>query len=60
MDIVQEELDRLSVKKRSPLKEEATSGKLQIQVVEAHLSRDTEAVGMMDPYVILTAGAQKF
>ena len=28
MDIVQEELDRLSVKKRSPLKEEATSGKL--------------------------------
>jgi hypothetical protein len=29
----------------------ATTGRLRLEVVEARLTRDTEAFGKMDPYV---------
>jgi len=31
----------------------ATSGKLRVHIVQAKLTRDTEAFGKMDPYVII-------
>ena len=36
------------------------SGQLTLQVVEAQLTRSTEMVGKMDPYVTLTYGSEKF
>ena len=38
----------------------ATQGTLRIEVIEARLTRDTEAVGQMDPYCVIETGEQKF
>ena len=31
----------------------ATTGKLILNIIEAKLTRDTEAIGKMDPYVVI-------
>ena len=36
----------------------ATTGKLTLRVVEANLTRDTEVIGKMDPYVQVINGSQ--
>ena len=38
----------------------ATAGKLALTVIEASLTRDTEFIGKMDPYVKISTGQQKF
>jgi len=37
----------------------ATSGKLRVHIVQAKLTRDTEAFGKMDPYVIINTRQQR-
>ena len=37
----------------------ATSGKLKIHILEARLTRDTEAFGKMDPYVVCNTRMQR-
>ena len=37
----------------------ATSGRLTIHILEARLTRDTEAVGKMDPYVVINTRMQR-
>ena len=37
-----------------------TSGTLQLEVVEARLTRDTQSIGKMDPYLMITMRQQKF
>ena len=36
----------------------ATSGVLALTAIEARLTRDTEAIGKMDPFVRITYGQQ--
>ena len=31
----------------------ATSGNLRLEIIEARLTRDTEFLGKMDPYVVI-------
>lgn len=38
----------------------ATTGKLRLEVIEARLTRDTEAFGKMDPYVKIQMREQLF
>lgn len=38
----------------------ATSGVLALTAIEARLTRDTEAIGKMDPFVRITYGQQQF
>ena len=38
----------------------ATSGKLLLTMVEARLERDTEMIGKMDPYVVISQRMEKF
>ena len=38
----------------------ATSGTLNVQVIEARLTRDTETFSKMDPYCIIATRQQKF
>jgi hypothetical protein len=37
----------------------ATSGRLSIRILEARLTRDTEAIGKMDPYVVINTRMQR-
>ena len=38
----------------------ATSGDLEVQIIEARLIRDTEVFGKMDPYVLIETRMQRF
>lgn len=38
----------------------ATSGKLSLEVIDARLTRDTEFIGKMDPYVVFKTRDQVF
>jgi len=38
----------------------ATSGKLLLHIIEAKLTRDTEVIGKMDPYVVINMREQRF
>jgi len=38
----------------------ATSGKLVLHIIEAKLIRDTEAIGKMDPYIVINMREQRF
>ena len=52
---LEEEVARLE-KELAALKSDSQKGTLEVCIVEANLTRDTEVIGEMDPYVKVTHG----